>query len=73
MDFESIAAAANLHLSTVLNFAYGTTRKPAARTLFQIAAAVDFRVAFIPQGAVQQPDEQDLQVYHPYIKKKNPK
>lgn len=57
---EDIAVVANLHFLTVEKFAWGETKRPAFRTVFQLAMAVGFRAPFIPSNAPRQPDEASL-------------
>lgn len=57
---EKMAFAANLHYQTVENFVWGDTKRPTGNTVFQMAAALGFRLPLIASGAGRQPDEFDL-------------
>lgn len=61
-SLEDMAAAADLNPKTVDNFMWRVTKKPAARTVFQMAVAVGFRNPWIPADAPLQPDEQDFKL-----------
>lgn len=67
---EDLAVKANLSKTTVENFAWGETKRPHGRTLFQIASAVGYRMPFIPDHAPRQPDEPDLAEYRGHIRRK---
>ena len=68
MTLDDIAAKANLHLSTVEKFAYRETKRPAARTTFELAKAVGFRLPHIPSDAPRQPDERDYREYRSHVR-----
>ncbi len=65
---EDIAVAANLHTTTVERFAWGDTKRPAARTVIQLILAVGFRLPLIEAAAPRQPNEVDLRWMHSLIK-----
>lgn len=69
---KDLAVKAELGEKTVSNFVWGETKRPAARTVFQIAKALDIRCPFIPMDAPRQPDESDFSVLRASLPKGRP-
>lgn len=57
LSWDDLAIEAKLSPQTVSRFAYGETKVPTSRTVFQIASVVNLRMAFVPKTARRQPDE----------------
>jgi len=57
LSWDELAREANLSPQTVSRFAYGETKVPTSRTLFQLVTVVNLRMAFVPKTARRQPDE----------------
>lgn len=70
MSLEEIAVKADLTPITVHKFAWAVTKQPKARTTYQLAAAVGFRIPFLHADAPRQPDEPELSEFRKLIQRK---